>query len=103
MEYLPRTLAAHDYLELKAGDVVGVIIIDPPWTPVAASSRTSKCQGFVWVQGSCLASKRGDTTSKSVEFTRLLLLADLVELKVEDMVRYFDGPSAMMGCYGISH
>jgi hypothetical protein len=37
------------------------------------------------------------------EFTRLLLLADLVELKVEDMVRYLDGPSVMMGCYGISH
>jgi hypothetical protein len=48
-------------------------------------------------------SKRGDTVSKSADFTRLLLLADLVELKVEDMVRYFDGPSVMMGRYGISH
>jgi hypothetical protein len=33
MEYLPRTLAAHESLEQKAGDVVGMIIIDPPWTP----------------------------------------------------------------------
>jgi hypothetical protein len=37
-----------------------------------------------------------------VDFTSVSVLADLVELKVEDMVRYFDGPSVMMGCYGIS-
>jgi hypothetical protein len=65
MEYLQRTLEDHDYLELKAGDVVGMIIIIPPWIP-AAASRTSKRQGFVWVQRRCLVSKRGDTTSKSV-------------------------------------
>jgi hypothetical protein len=55
------------------------------------------------VQGRCLVSKIGDTASKMVDFTSVSVLADLVELKVEDMVRYFDGPSAMMGCYGISH
>jgi hypothetical protein len=102
MKYLPRTLATRDYLKLKAGDVVGMIVIDLPRTP-AAVSRTLKRQDFVWVQGRCLVSKRGDTTSKWVDFTRLLLLANLVELKVEDMVRYFDGLSVMMGCYGISH